>query len=200
MRKTTRLRSVPDISFLVTANSKPEALAITLTSLNLQKKCSIEILVSNNATGQMREDITSICEMCDVTEVQNDEPECYSATNMLAKRARGKFLCFPSEEDYYTPIFGQKLLAHARRFKLDLVYCDCIYDSRYIGSYEVMRVQPIIGHIDKGGFLLKRQLFHGWPDTPTLPISSLCDGKLIENLRGDGISFGKIPEVLWVHN
>lgn len=170
---------------------------ITLQSLILQKNITSEILVSNNS-GSAR--ISDICQMFEVKEIRNDEPECYSATNLLAKHARGRFLCFPSEEDYYTPVFGRKLLAHARRFRLQLVYCDCIYDSRYIGSYEVMRVQPIIGHIDKGGFLVKRELFKGWPDTPIAGEPALCDGKMIEHLRGDGISFGKIPEVLWVHN
>ncbi len=169
-------------------------------SLKLQQNCTSEILVSNNAYGRVKDEISKVCKLFSVAEVQNGEPECYSATNLLAKQARGRFLCFPSEEDYYTPVFAKKLLHHASRFKLHLVYCDCIYDSRYIGSYEVVRVQPMIGHIDKGGFLVKRNLFRGWPGTPDEAIPALCDGQFVEYLRGDGISFGKIPEVLWVHN
>src|SRR5258707_6354582 len=97
-------------------------------SLKLQKKARVEILVSNNANGWMREEINQICNRFQVEAIENDEPECYSATNLLAKQARGRFLCFPSEEDYYTPVFAKKLLDHARRYKLHLVYFDCIYE------------------------------------------------------------------------
>ena len=194
---------VPDISFIVTAHAKPDALRITLGSLVLQKDIKCQILVSNNATGIMKAAISSVCKefnVREVVEVQNSAPECYSAIEKLAPLAKGRYLCFPSEEDYYTPVFGKKLLDHAKRYKLHLVYCDSLYDSRYIGSYEVMRVQPLIGHIDKGGFLLRRNLFNGFPNVPDSDIPTLCDGQLIEKLRADGISFGKIPEVLWVHN
>ena len=191
----------PDVSFIVTAHSKPEALRITLSSLLLQQKVSMETLVSNNATSKyFRDAISSVCKEYKVREVQNAAPECYSAIELLAPSATGKFLCFPSEEDYYTPVFARKLLDHARRYKLHLVYCDSLYDSRVFGSYEVMRVQPLMGHIDKGGFLLRRNLFNGFPGTPLENIPTLCDGALIERLRGDGIAFGKICEVLWVHN
>ncbi len=195
-------KRVPDISFIVTAHSKPDALRITLQSLLLQKKCSVEILVSNNQINPvMSKQISSVCAWFPtVREIKNKQPECYSAIKQLAPLATGKYICFPSEEDYYTPVFGIKLLEHARRYKLELVYCDSLYDSRYIGSYEVMRVQPLIGHIDKGGFLLRRNLFTEFPGTPDEEIATLCDGYLIEKLRADGISFGKIPEVLWVHN
>lgn len=190
----------PDISFIVTAHSKPDALRITLGSLQLQKDVKIEILVSNNAKDKMQTRISNVCAGYQVKEILNSAPECYSAIEKLAPLATGKFLCFPSEEDYYTPVFGRKLLDHARRYKLHLVYCDCLYDSRYTGGYEVMRAQPLIAHIDKGGFLLRRNLFKKFPGTPDEAIPALCDGLLIEELRRDGISFGKIPEVLWVHN
>lgn len=190
----------PDVSFIVTAHSKPRALIVTLQSLTLQRGANVEILVSNNAKGIMRAAISTVCKNYNVKEIKNDAPECYSAIEQLAPSATGKFLCFPSEEDYYTPVFARKLLDHARRYKLHLVYCDSLYDSRVFGSYEVMRVQPLMGHIDKGGFLLRRNLFNGFPGTPLENIPTLCDGALIERLRGDGIAFGKICEVLWVHN
>ncbi len=190
----------PDVSFIVTAHSKPEALKITLISLKLQKGVACEILVSNNAAGKNKDSINSVCRAIGVRCIENAAPECYSAIELLAPSATGKFLCFPSEEDYYTPVFARKLLDHARRYKLHLVYCDSLYDSRVFGSYEVMRVQPLMGHIDKGGFLLRRNLFNGFPGTPLENIPTLCDGNLIEKLRRDGIAFGKICEVLWVHN
>ncbi len=191
---------MPDISFLVTAHSKPAALKITLSSLILQKSIKAEVIVSNNAKGKMADEISNVCAVYGISCIINSSHDCYSACEHIAKYATGKYICFPSEEDYYTPVFGKKLLDHARRYKLELVYCDSLYDSRYIGSYEVMRVQPIIGHIDKGGFLLRRNLFNGFPGVPDDDVPALCDGLLIEKLRTEGISFGKIPEVLWVHN
>ncbi len=197
------IKRVPDITFIVTAHSKPDALRITLGSLVLQKNIKSEILVSNNANGITRQAIRDVCRQFlnhPVREIPNDAPECYSAIEKIAPFATGKFLCFPSEEDYYTPVFAKKLLDHARRYKLHLVYCDSLYDDRIVGSYEVMRVQPRLGHIDKGGFLLRRNLFSGFPGTPDENTAASCDAYLIEKLRNDGISFGKVCEVLWVHN
>lgn len=197
----TRRKRLPDVSFLVTAHSNPKGLLITLASLKAQKDTKCEILVSNNATNEdIADEISRLCKLFRVKEIKNECPECYTAGNLLAEHAEGKYLCFPSEEDYYTPIFARQLFCHAERFKLHLAYCDCIYDSRYIGSYEVMRAQPIIGHIDKGGFLLRRSFFPGWPEVPKSEIPAFCDGLLIENLRAKGIAFGKVCEVLWVHN
>lgn len=195
------MRRNVDISFLVTANSKPDALRITLGSLKLQKDIKSELIVSNNASNAATlSKISKVCAEFGAQCIVNSQPECYSATNLLSQYAIGRYVCFPSEEDYYTPIFGRQLLTHAKRFKLHLAYCDCLYDSRYTGSYEVMRVQPIIGHIDKGGFILRRNLFNGWPETPTTPCAAFCDGLLIENLRANGINYGKVCEVLWCHN
>lgn len=197
----TPLKNLPDITFIVTAHYKPNQLKLTILSLLQQKGAKVEILVSNNTKDlKMRKAISEVCTELHVRCIVNDAPECYSAINKIYPEARGRFLCFPSEEDYYCPEFSRKLLQHAKRFRLQLVYCDCLYDSRYIGSYEVMRVQPIIGHIDKGGFLLNRFLFEGFTDAPDKEIPTFCDGYLIEKLRAQQISFGKIPEVLWVHN
>lgn len=198
MLKTT---NVPDISFLVTAHSKPAALVITLQSLFLQRNVKSEILVSNNAYGKMKKEISEVCARYPVNEFINEKHNCYAATTFLSKHAKGKFLCFPSEEDYYTPVFGEKLLSHAKKFNLQFVYCDCLMDSRYFGSYEVLRAQPILGHIDKGGFLIKRELFKGWPKTPDRAIAAGCDGMLAEQIKNKKtVPYGKISDILWVHN
>lgn len=197
------MRNVPKISFLVSAYDRPKELEICLRSLKLQQGISFEILVAINSTGRDFQLNQAVCNELGVQSFATARycKECYSSGNWLAKRATGEFICFPSDDNYYVPKFGQKLYDFAKSFRLKLVYCDCIYDDRYTGSYEVMRVQPLIGHIDKGGFILRRDHFPGFPKVPKVAEPAFCDGLLIEKLRAEHkIQYGKIHDILWFHN
>ena len=185
----------PEISFIVSSYARPIELTICLKSLELQRT-NCEILIADNKGSSITQDI---CDGYAYYDTSKKCKDCYQSANLLAKEARGKYLCFPSDDNYYTPFFAERLLAHAKRFKLDLVYCDFIQNPTTVGSYEVFRAQPIIGHIDKGGFLVKRDKFPGFP-TGSARKDVFADGLMIEQLRGTGIRFGKVNDVLWVHN
>ncbi len=125
---------------------------------------------------------------------------CYHTAEYAATLCRGEFICFPSDDSYYVPVFAELMLAAAERNRWDLVYCNMLYDARFNGQcYAPVNVQPIVNSIDKTGFILRRSWFVAFPgkvkDGPCK-----ADGELIESLIKRGIRHGKVPDVLMVHN
>ena len=108
--------------------------------------------------------------------------------------ARSEWICFPNDDAYYVPGFFERMLDAADRQGLDLVYCDWIFDKFGYVHYEG---KPVVGHIDVGGFLVKRSVLEavGWQDK-----SSVGDGKLIEAIVEAGYRHGKASGVLYVKN
>ena len=79
----------------------------------------------------------------------------------------------------------------------DLIFCDCVYDG-HGRIYAHEDVRPEVNHIDKGGFLIKREVFPGFNGAPVGPCAA--DGWMIEQAVKSGASLAKVPGILWVHN
>jgi hypothetical protein len=75
-----------------------------------------------------------------------------------------------------------------------------VYDARLTGKYALLRQEPREGVIDKTAFLLRRDLFTGFPGKPVGDAPANCDGKLVEQLVSAGVVHGKVDEVLLFHN
>lgn len=128
---------------------------------------------------------------------------CYESANMIAEKARGQWLCFPSDDSLYVQGFSEIMLETAQRDNADLVYCDMDYRQ---GSergnwkpYSILETKPEMGYIDKTGFLIKRELFNevgGFPKHPKF----WCDGGLFVQLAEAGnVKMTKAPGCLAVH-
>jgi len=80
-----------------------------------------------------------------------------------------------------------------------LVYCDCIYrQDPLVGSwpaYRLLDAAPMMGRIDKTNFIVRRELFKGFPPHP----KGWCDGALIEQLIAQGVKHAKAPGILVLH-
>lgn len=193
------MRLTPQISFCVTAHDCPGGLQITLGSLVAQRDVDYEILVGINSTDpSMTSDLLSVCQPYEsvATVHLNNEVNCYYQSELLASNAFGEYLCFPSEEDYYMPTFGQRMLTQS---PVDLIICNCVYDYEHDGQYKVLHGYPSVGLIDKGGFLIKRELFQGFPAKQPNVEPSQADGIMIAQFVRTH-SWTSLQEVLWVHN
>jgi hypothetical protein len=134
-------------------------------------------------TGGMGEPIRSIC----YHSPSYTEPE-------------GDWLCFPSDDSYYVPRFAEFMLRAATENHWEFVYCNMVYDPRlHVQHYGVLDQRPVIGGIDKTGFIVTRRAFDavgGWPPHP----NDFRDGALAEKLVAAGIAHGKLPDVMVFHN
>lgn len=112
-------------------------------------------------------------------------------------RVAGTYVGFPNDDAYYAPRYLELMLAAAAAAVADLVICDWVSAGDAGQPYARYFAATATGHIDVGGFLVRRSLMqtHGWPDRgPT------GDGALVESLVRQGARVAKVPAVLYVKN
>ena len=148
------------LTAIVTSFERPDELEVCLGSLRNQRRSSdrhskfdIEIIVTDNTVAYfVRKDIERVCNdmWCDY--VYTNTTDCYTAAERVIDDAKGDFLCFPSDDNYYVPEFAYRMLKKADE-GYDFVYCDMLYDPRpqYRDVYTVHSCSPKLCHIDKGG-------------------------------------------------
>ncbi len=195
------------ISFIVSAYNRPRFLVACLASLQLQTE-HYEIIVCINATEQhMIKPHIEVCKRFGVAYILTGKlgaPNSYFSSEMAIGRTHGEFLCFPSDDSQYFPCFSDLMIRAAREHNYDLVYCDMVYDPMRLvqrqGRYGVLRTKPVVGHIDKTNFIVKRAWFTGWPGK-RIEGGSPSDGLLAEDLVRRGARHGKPGDsILAVHN
>lgn len=201
-------------SFIVSAYDRPRALEVCLLSLRRQTCTDYEVIVTDNAPASSDIERGAIALNHELL-VQNAGhqfryvrttsiagADCYQSANYGATVARGDYLCFPSDDGYYAPRFLELMLRRAD--DADLVYCNCVWDGRGYGRGEELihlQTEPRAGKIDKGGFLVKRDLFlaAGMFRGPW-GVDRAEDGRFIEQLIAARVTHRKVELTGWIHN
>lgn len=187
------------LTFIVSTFERPQTLLLLLNALQLQTEKHFECIVTDNSTNEiLAEQNEFYVKMCGsrFRYLKTNHQECYSSAEEGVKLASGRFLCFPSDDNYYLPQFAELMLRNALNSGLDLVYCDCVYGRPNTTPF-LLDVKPKVNHIDKGGFLVAREVFKSFPGKAVI---SCSDGWLIEELVKKGVRHGKCQGILWVHN
>ncbi len=182
------------ISFIVSACDHPRELDCCLASLRVQGG---EIVVCDNgllSDAKIHFDGAKRL-FTGVAGARN----CYESANMVYAEAAGEWLCFPSDDSMYVARFADIMLSRAEKTGAGLVYCDCVYalgsEQNHWPNYTVLDSSPRMGRIDKTCFIVRRELFTGFPPHP----QNYRDGALIEELVRSGVKHAKAPGVLVVH-
>ena len=186
-------------TFIVSTCDRPKHLICLLYSLLLQTEKDFDVIVCDNTPwdsgrDENRENMIGLDSRFSYVPTKADG--CYSSANMVYLKARGKYLCFPSDDDYYCPMFLSRMIWP----EVDFAYCDAVNGNQKCGhkSYEHWKVEPKIQHIDKGGFIVKRELFNRFNHNEPGPCAA--DGFLVEDIVKKTKSIRKVNEILWVHN
>jgi hypothetical protein len=105
------------------------------------------------------------------------------------KLARGKYVCFLSDDNGYTPDHVDPLAgALDKESSLGFVYSSCLYDGRLTLRFS----PPQFGRIDLGQPLFRKELFDVYLDG-TLPFAELAwDWRMIQTLVRKGVSWRHI--------
>jgi len=192
------------ISYIVSAFNSSRFLPCLLGSLAVQTDQDFEVLVTDNTVDEDKAlAIRRVCRISDVKHIRyvnTRQTTCYHSAETGVGLVQGEFVCFPSDDNYYMPTFGEAMYRTASANGADLVLCEMIFDGRRGGRYSVMDTKAAFGHVDKGGFILRRDKFQPFPGKPDTDIPCGADGMLIDQLVASGISHIKLPDILVVHN
>lgn len=200
---------MPTVTYIVSAYDRPLHLRGCLASLQVQTDPDFEVIVADNGglehnaiiTGQMNDERFRYIN----TGVYTTTPawDCYwSAEWVVEHEAKGEWICLPSDDSYYMPIFQQVCMEKAKLNNWQLVFPNMLYDRRLNGStYSVLDTSPHSCRIDKCGFFIRRDVWIGFPGKPQgYRQSSCCDGEMIQQVVERGARWGKIEECLVIHN
>lgn len=199
------------ISYLITAFEHPNALGMALYNLLIQTDSDFEVLVLDNhfddPTARLQQ--TMVGQIGDsrfryynrLRDYPERPSDPYNSTEWGMGKAQGEFVAWLSDDSQISPEFG-KLMLRAARGGWDLVLCDWICNCvRWGGGVGRMEAKPKVGDVDKTTLLLRRSKFpaDGFPGkVDGGPCAA--DGLLVEKLVQEGISWGRLADVLVVHN
>jgi glycosyltransferase involved in cell wall biosynthesis len=209
---------MPRISFIVVCADRPKSLRTCLASISdqtLSKKEWEVIVVDNSSTEELAAGNIEVCDQ--IWERDNnktyeytgndtriDRPNIrhkrclYTATEIGVSMATGEYMCFPSQDDYVTPVFAERMLAVADETGAELVLCDVVLGGPGHG-YFTLGTSPRSCAVDKSSFILRRDKF-GEGFTGKWDNYELEDGFFIERLVAQGVKVAKCAQVLVCHN
>lgn len=191
------------VSYIVSTYNRPWFLRTCLASLRCQSDQRFEIIVVDNTTdgGQI---VTNgiYCTMFGAKHLVTQAKSCYHSSAIGAEQAKGEYLCFPSDDSYYVPMFQEYMVKLADEKNLGFVYCGILYNGFYDSDnpelYAVYNSKAKLHQIDKTQYLIRRELFDGFAaknvDCPS------ADGHIIAELVRKGTPHAKHEGVLVVHN
>jgi hypothetical protein len=116
-----------------------------------------------------------------------------SAKEQAAHLVDGDAVMFPADDAYYVPTALETMAAELDA-GADLALCGWLY--RLMG-YAPMPPCPAVGHVDVGGFMVRRSTFlkHGWPSK-----GQTGDGELVVGLAESGARVALSRGVAYVQN
>jgi Glycosyl transferase family 2/Glycosyl transferases group 1 len=109
--------------------------------------------------------------------------------------ARGKYVCFLSDDNGYTPGHFEPLLQVLEtQPAIGFAYSSCLYDGRLILNHAV----PRLGRIDLGQPLFRRELF-GLHLNGTLPFhEGAWDWRMVEHFVRSGVRYRHVPNLSFI--
>jgi len=117
----------------------------------------------------------------------------YHRHNVSMMEPHADWIVYTNEDNYYVPIFLQRMVETAKLFNTQMVYCDTLH-SHY--NYNILNTSIRIGGIDMGSFMTHMDLIK---KTPWTDFVSFADGIYAEKI---GIQTNpiKVSGILFVHN
>jgi glycosyltransferase involved in cell wall biosynthesis len=195
----------PAISYILSTYNRPLILRIVLASLQVQSDSNLEVIVVDNSTDEaiIAKNKAIIDELFNdprFSYINTQMKTCYHSSAYGAEQAIGRYVCFPSDDSYYVPVFQECMLELADRENLGFAYSGILYNGFHRSHvYASYPSRPVVGHIDKTQYIIRRELFDGFAMKDTERNCS-ADGYVVADLVQLGIPYAKHEGVLVVHN
>lgn len=199
------------LTVICVAYKRPEPLRVLIHSFMSQtsKNFVLDIVHDGPDDGfdamarQMKENYGSLVRFSRTMTRYNDYG--HSLREIALRRCDTEFLMITNDDNYYAPLFIERMFKKIDDEKLDLVLCDMIHNHNRPGDREQGPYKPFItfpqkNHIDMGAFIVRTSIAQsvGFGDK-----SFAADGVFVDKImasRDGGIRWGKLDQILFVHN
>jgi len=203
----------PDISYILSLYNRIDYLKVCAYALKMQTHTNFEVIVTDNTINnvQAKEHKDFIKSLNDSrfnyvrTNAINKVNDCYWSSEHGMGLASGQWLCFPCEDNYYPPEWGQRMLSTAALNQLDLVLCEYAIagpDGPASGADHYLRIQmrslSYPGY--KPSFIVRASKFPGWINKPTINACSGVDRTTLIYMEQAGFKWGIARDLYYVHN
>ncbi len=201
----------PDLTYIVSAFDGPADLRTCLASLACQTHRNFEVIVTDNTedvrmskrhsriVAQIAKDLPAVRYIRTARKIVSSD--CYFSGEWAARNvAQGAFLCFPCDDCYYVPRFGQKMLGAAFGNAWDFVECTPLAGPDMTGL-EVYG--KLTGHVIKSSFIIRAETFKElgyWTGKHPDSFYIGADRQLGHHIAVNKVPAGKVNEELVVHN
>lgn len=207
---------VPDISYIVSCYNRPEMLPCALWSLMVQTHRNFEVIVADNAEIEQ----IAIRHQTHVQTIRSAHPDyaarlryvrtagktkvndCYwSAEWAVQHEARAAWLCFPCDDCYYAPEFGQRMLTAAYANNWDFVYMSQVVVGNEAANRSGSRLwQVYVSKTPKTCFIIRRSVFPGFNAKLEITAPVNADYFLSVELARKNVRMGSVPDIMLLHN
>jgi len=177
----------PLISVIIPTHNRPVFLKYALESLVNQTYRNFEVIVVNNGTVDVVKIIESYSTQIRVALFQSNVPDSVSlAKNIGIKNAKGKYIAFLDDDDWYHPDHLTILLTEMQKGGKMIAYSDAIveYQNEINGEFKTVKKAVIYSReFNRSLLLVKDYIF-----TPCIMLSAKCfeiAGVFDENLSTD---------------
>ncbi len=206
--QSARSSPAPDITYVVSAYSRPVMLPVILWAIKGQTHQNFECFVTDNSTtpavSKQHEDAVKSLHDPRFAYIPTAKKikvnECYHSAEYALKGARGGWYCFPCDDTYLVPEFGARMLAKGISEGLDFVYCEDVVvgpDASGGSGYRVWTQS--IGRTVKTSFIVRASSFPGF-SKPNIPSPVAADYFFGHSMRQSGKRIGSVRETMVVHN
>ena len=173
------------ITCIITSHNREEDLRAMYKNLKEQTFTPYEVIpICSGYTGYLP--VKGI-------EVEDKNDWGHEKRALGIKEARGLYMMFANDDDYYHPDFLEKLTAKAHESKADIIYCN--FTSHNHGG-KVVNSRPEECFITSGNFIVRTSLAKrvGWNHR-----HYQADWEFINDCKKAGATFAKVDEVLYEH-
>lgn len=210
-----RLTEQPDITYIVSAFNRPAMLPVALWSIKGQSHQDFECIVADNAdyepTAQshkrMVEQLSDSRFTYARTAGKTRVSDCYWAAEYIVRTYEcGRWLCFPCDDTYLMPEFGQRMLLQAFKTGAQFVYCEhIIAGPEALGgpgtAYAVWTQR--LHRTAKTSFIVKRAVFEkvgGFQGKMDRASTVNADYFFSTQMAQAGVKIASVSDVMVVHN
>ena len=186
------------LSMVCVAFQRPVEIKVLIASILAQTMKDFELIIIHDGEDGA-EQIKTIVEWFDDSRIifrstpNRFDDFGHSLREIGTQIASGEFVGHTNDDNYYAPVYFEKMVEGLESTPADFAYCDMIHSHQ---GWQLFSTEPRANLLDAGGWVCRKSFLpEKWGDK-----SFNGDGVYINQIMERNPRTVKVPGVLFVHN